>query len=310
LLAGLYLAATTGRAAPGAAPIPDWWVTAGSPLLFLEARSANPIDFPRRVRAVALPAEYKLALSYCLWPYAGGSIRMWVLDRRPGSDYRTARTLRIYLMRLHAEHECLQQLLRNLREGHLEVRRGTPESDLLQRRLDDAMEKIGSYESRAARDFNPEIAAIARESVDEMSPGQRDRLVMRLKELDLRRSVVRDVKGYADAAVAAGVGAGDAQMGSETKITLARALLQTASFKNDATRDAIVGELPEEVQINTPRGKTPLLDAINIIGAALNYAGGLDALIGFVRAFEQNSLPMQAVDGVLAGWRETAGDQN
>ncbi|OQA43227.1 MAG: hypothetical protein BWY52_01946 [Chloroflexi bacterium ADurb.Bin325] len=302
-LAALYLAASGDHPTAGAA---DWWVVNGAPLLFLEQRGRQPIKLAQPRRTIELDKRYRLDLSYCLWPYAGGRIRMWVLQRQnrtPYSDeYRVARTLRVYLMRLHAEHECLQALLRNIRDGHLTVARGDPESEALQAQLRRSMERIGSYETRAAREFSPEIAAIARQSVDAMSPGQRDRLVQRLQELDLRGNLVRGVRQYADGVLAGAEGQGAAQMQAETKLDLAKALLACPSIEDAGARAAIIQALPQEIKNTAPRSNIPIVDVMNLIGAALNYPDGLTALIDLVRSLEGDSLPLREVDRVMAEW--------
>jgi hypothetical protein len=303
-LAALYLAASSDLPAAAA---PDWWVVNGAPLLFLEHRDREPLKLAQPRRTVELAEQYQLTLSYCLWPYAGGRIRMWVLQRQkrsPYSDeYRVARTLRVYLMRLHAEHECLQTLLRNIRDGHLTVARGDPEAKALQDQLRRSMERIGSYEARAAREFSPEIAAIARESVDAMSPGQRDRLVERLKELDLRGNLVRGVTQYAEGVIAGAEGQGPAQMQAETKLNLAKALLACPSIENAGARDAVIRSLPAEIKSHAARSPIPIVDVMNLMGAALNYANGLITLVELVRSLEGDSLPLREVDRLLAEWR-------
>ena len=251
-MAALYLAASSDLSVAAA---PDWWVVNGAPLLFLEHRDRQPLKLAQPRRTVELDEQYRLSLSYCLWPYAGGRIRMWVLQRQDRSpyrdEYRVARTLRVYLMRLHAEHECLQTLLRNIRDGHLTVARGDPEAKALQAQLDRSLHRIGDYEKSAAREFNPEIAAIARESVDAMSPGQRDRLVERLKELDIRGNLVRGVTQYANGVIAGAEGQGSAQMPAETKLDLAKALLACPSIENPGAREAVIRSLPTEIKSQT-----------------------------------------------------------
>ncbi len=302
-LAALYLAASGDNPAA-----PDWWVVNGAPLLFLEHRDRQPLKLAQPRRTVELDEQYQLNLSYCLWPYAGGSIRMWVLQRQNRTpyrdEYRVARTLRVYLMRLHAEHECLQALLRNIRDEHLTVARGDPESEALQAQLRRSMERIGSYETRAAREFSPEIAAIARQSVDAMSPGQRDRLVERLQELNIRGNLVRVVKHYADGVLAGTEGQGAAQMQAETKLNLVNALLACPSIENADAREAVIRSLPREVKHNAARSSIPMVDVMNLVGAALNYADGLVTLVEVVRFMEADSLPMREVDRLMTVWRE------
>ncbi len=301
-LAALYLAASGDNPAA-----PDWWVVNGAPLLFLEQHDRRSLNLGQPRHTVELDEQYQLSLSYCLWPYAGGRVRMWVLQRQNRTpyrdEYRVARTLRVYLMRLHAEHECLQALLRNIRDGHLNVARGDPESEALQAQLRRSMERIGSYETRAAREFNPEIAAIARQSVDAMSPGQRDRLVERLKELDIRGNLVRGVKQYADGVLAGTEGQGAAQMQAETKLDLVKALLACPSIRNADARKAIVDLLPAEIRNTTARSSLDIVDVMNLVGAALNYTDGLVTLVELVRSVEGDSLPLREVDRVMAEWR-------
>jgi len=166
------------------------------------------------------------------------------------------------------------------------------------------MERIGSYETRAAREFSPEIAAIARQSVDAMSPGQRDRLVERLQELNIRGNLVRVVKHYADGVLAGTEGQGAAQMQAETKLNLVNALLACPSIENADAREAVIRSLPREVKHNAARSSIPMVDVMNLVGAALNYADGLVTLVEVVRFMEADSLPMREVDRLMTVWRE------
>lgn len=84
------------------------------------------------------------------------------------------------------------------------------------------------------------------------------------------------------------------------KRALAAALLACPSMADRGRRDAIVRELPADIQHSITRSDAGLLDVTNTLNAALNYPHGLDTLIDLVRIFEGDSLPMREMDRVLA----------
>lgn len=60
--------------------------------------------------------------------------------------------------------------------------------------------------------------------------------------------------------------------------------------------EAIVSNLPDTIKGNIKRNPAALVDILNIVTTAANYANGLENSIMWVRVYEGDSLSMQAVD--------------
>ncbi|MDQ5824358.1 MAG: hypothetical protein M3441_09130 [Chloroflexota bacterium] len=196
LLARLYSIATT--AASYKAAWPEWSVGSGKPMLFLEQRPGEQVQqlaIPFQVRPVLLPNDWNgLQLSHCFVPYNGKEVPMWILSIKSGSNLESARTLRLYLMRLHAEQECLLHVLNNIADEHIQVSPDQKASEYLQRYLHDVTTRIGRLEAKSEQKYNLEVAEIARASVDRMSPGRTLQLLGRIEGLGIRPNVLRKIK--------------------------------------------------------------------------------------------------------------------
>ena len=194
-LVRLYLACTL-KTNSISLPLEKWWVLPGSPLLFLEHESNEHFRIPFKIKKVRTPSHYGLELSHCWVLYKSKLIRLWVLSLGSNYNPEQVRTLRLYLHRLHAEHECLKLVLRNIAEKRIDLKARTEASDNLQFYLNRATTRIARYESRSGELIEGELAEFARESEDTISPGQRDALLQRLEILDIRKNVFRKVERY------------------------------------------------------------------------------------------------------------------
>lgn len=198
LITQSYAAASTITSRSISITREDWWVLPAPPLLLIEQEDEEHIPLPSQSKTVAVPKDYGFELTYCLIPYAGKQTRAWVFTLHFYSDLNAARTLRLYLLRLHAEHECLRLLLRNIENGRINAPRGTEASENLQDYLNQATRKINRWESRSEDLVDPEIAKLARTSEDLINPGRRDALLERLRQVGIRKNVFRKVEKYTD----------------------------------------------------------------------------------------------------------------
>src|SRR4051812_21521726 len=89
-------------------------------------------------------------------------------------------------------------------------------------------------------------------------------------------------------------------MNSAQRLELARMLLRCPSVSNRSSRDAIVNDLPDEIQDKIPRAPADLTDVKNIIEACSNYENGTEQLISIIREYEGSSIPIKEVDRWLA----------
>jgi hypothetical protein len=204
----------------------DWWVKCGSPLLLIELNESEPLRLPSnlRLRQVEVPVEYGIELRHCWFGYKGRVIPTWIISRRTSIEadvaganhdfwlddessqvyrarYFKSRTLRLYLLRLHAEHQCLKIILRNIVMGHIPVEQDTVTTENLQWYLNEATRRISHWESKTQGLIDADVAELARSSEDAISPGQRDSLLALLERENLRLNVRRKVERYANVIV-------------------------------------------------------------------------------------------------------------
>lgn len=141
-------------------------------------------------------------LSYCEVPYSGKSLRMWVMGLSPCIySFRNARSLRICLLRLHAEHESMRLILQNVFTNKVDITPRTSESDTLQRYLNEATKRVSRLSSKVDRLSEGYLSELARESEDMVNPGEREALLMTLRNLDIRRNVFHKVQRYMNAQI-------------------------------------------------------------------------------------------------------------
>ncbi|MCP3683267.1 MAG: hypothetical protein GY861_11315 [bacterium] len=197
----LYAIASTKISSSDSISLENWWVSPGKPILFVEYRGQTRVasslreslQLPYRLKPVqSLSKSSGLQLYHCFIPHRGSIIPMWVLNTDDSFDTEKAKTLRMHLCRLHAEHECLRLILRNIMTDKISVSPRTKEADRLQYYLNRATRRIRRSDSKCTE----EIAEIARASATLISPGHNEILLEYLENLDIRRNVLLNVYKY------------------------------------------------------------------------------------------------------------------
>lgn len=184
------------------------YVVSGMPLFFLHMANREDGRVPFWSKPVIVTGE-SFDLSSCLVPYAGQSVRMWILRELKNSSFRRSvrdlgdaikrtRLLRVALHRLHAEQEALRLVLRLIINGTVDVKPRSLESDRLQLYFNSTIAKISSIETNSCKLFEPEVVELAREALTEMIPGQRDALLSTLERFDMRRNIFCKIEKYID----------------------------------------------------------------------------------------------------------------
>ncbi|WP_041468265.1 hypothetical protein [Chloroherpeton thalassium] len=196
-VASLYYHATTKHTDKQIITPSDLAVRPGRPLLFLDCQSNEDVPVPYWSRNVKI-SDRDFDLYNCVVPFHGKNIQLWLLDNYSYdySDTDAARRLRIYLLRLHAEHESLRLVLRGIMSKAIDVQPRSPMSDNLQYYINEATRRIGILDSQSSKQFEDEICKIARESMNIISPGKKDALVNVLKSIDFRPNILRKVEDY------------------------------------------------------------------------------------------------------------------
>lgn len=180
----------------------NWWTVAGKPMLYLElypSEEAISLPFWSRVVHDHAQTEYewrlpKDSISFYVVPYGNLKIPMWKVHA--DQTLSTYRNLRIFLLRLHTERECLRHFLRVLATGKLAVTPYSAASDRFQYYLNSATKKISRIQSRSKHLEEPDIGEVARAIEDTFTPGERDGVLKALDNLGIRKNVFRKVDAF------------------------------------------------------------------------------------------------------------------
>ncbi|MCU0289949.1 MAG: hypothetical protein MUF15_26605 [Acidobacteria bacterium] len=136
-------------------------------------------------------------------------------------------------------------------------------SDKLQYYFNESTRRIGILESKSTSQFDEEICELARESLNYISPGQKDALENKIRELDFRKTVARKIEDYADKWTNANI----------TIIENMEGSVMGDIFK-DVNQSVIAnrGSIAEGKILLKNQGKTDIADAIAEIGKIINSA--------------------------------------
>lgn len=183
-LAAHYLRSTTARIAGQPQPTEPWWISPGPPLLVVEYNQDEILGLPPYCLRVPGTESWEFEFHHLSFQYKGRLIGVWFLGWKPGAVSQTAldtiRRLRIHLFRLHAERECLQQVLWAIAEKRIKITARTDASDALQRYLDESI-KLLSRETFAGL---PQGDIQTAQQVDDLvNPDQRPELLAQLKDI-------------------------------------------------------------------------------------------------------------------------------
>lgn len=95
----------------------------------------------------------------------------------------------------------------------------------------------------------------------------------------------------------------DMQLSSAQFNQLVTLLLAVPVVADGAARESILQSLDRRITNSVVRSSQNKVDVANILRAALNYSGGLDALLDQVRFFDDGTRQMQAVESFVSSSR-------
>lgn len=187
-LARQYLAATTKAASFAAIAKSSGWIEAGAPVVLVEniegqgwahksaaqETYAGAGDLPAVEHRLVNHDNQRLNLWTCTSGVWTGLERAQLKARQQG-----LREMRISLLRIHAERECLLNVLRRLERPEFAVTPKTPASDNLQRYLRDATQRILKREAAA----NIPVVALANQYDDLAMPGVRSSIMNSIQKM-------------------------------------------------------------------------------------------------------------------------------
>jgi hypothetical protein len=209
-LAKLLLKSTSNSSQKSS--VQEWWIQVGRPTVFVEhahgSNAANPFNcrvFPASEnRHIFLAAILdNLGRGFPIWiaPVPSKSRLKKDPAERSESDQKIidelkeARHLRVGILRLHSEHECLRLVLREISSGRLILPPRSKQSDLLQHYLNETIRFLNIKESDIGSCSSNEAALAARAIVEAANPGEMNAVIASLRVLDIRKNILRKVQG-------------------------------------------------------------------------------------------------------------------
>lgn len=192
--------ATTKHGSPPAPGMPARLI-AGRPALFIEAREdelPSPWPFFHRTAPINRGPNELIVSSF--QPPQGPAWPLYILRLSkaayPRTDLPRARAVRIALLRLHAQHECIRIVLESIATNRLVVPPRSPLSDAVQQYLIDALQKLDGAQDATAPLLDPDALPDVRRALYSLSVTQSATLIQAIRALDIRRQILTRVTTY------------------------------------------------------------------------------------------------------------------
>lgn len=198
-LAKMYLYATTCISYEGEPR--SSLVRSGSPMLLLDHKEHHDhSEIQTNFNSHLLNTSDGVNLFHSLVSHRGKHIHHWCiqLSKTNSNGFSTDKTrmLRIYLERLHAEHECLRLTLRGIQTKSIEISETIANTNTLQQYLNEATRRIGILKKKTTRQFDDSVYEIAKSATSAIRPGELDAIMQVLDSLNLRPNIRSKVARY------------------------------------------------------------------------------------------------------------------
>jgi hypothetical protein len=89
---------------------------------------------------------------------------------------------------------------------------------------------------------------------------------------------------------------GEPSFDDQQKNALVGALVKCPTMMHRDTREAVIRDLPQDIQFNIRESPQLNITVRNIVDTCMNYPEGIRALLDIVRRYEGNSVAMQEID--------------
>lgn len=174
---------------------------AGRPALCIEAQAEElPTPWPFFHRTTPINRGPNELIVSSFQPPQGPAWPLYVLrlssDAFPHTDLPRARAVRIALLRLHAQHECIRLVLESIATNRLVVPPRSPVSDTVQQYLIDALQKLDGASDAAIPFLDPDALPDVRRALYALSVTQSATLIGAIRALDIRRQILTRVTTY------------------------------------------------------------------------------------------------------------------
>jgi hypothetical protein len=147
------------------------------------------LHFPFDGKSVNIDSEYfGCLLSSFVIPNTYPRIPLFTIGEFSGDN--VIRNLRIFILRLHAEKECLRGVLAAVKEEYIHIAPRSKQSRLLQDYLRGASKHIRRLNGHCNKCLEGEIEYLSFSALDAIAPGEREEILRTLRIIDAERNVL------------------------------------------------------------------------------------------------------------------------
>jgi hypothetical protein len=224
-------------------------VIAGEPTILIDCRCDDEVYLHQKIKTFSIKTstidDDEIQISLSRWWHNSNNkkLHIWLIKHHSSQEesLQLGRVLRIHLLRLHSEFQCLQKVLKSIELGTIRINNdlGNTESSFLQDYLNESTRRIGKIHKKISKKYKIEdIEEIAYQSIDHLSQGSRDSLLVYLEKIKLQ--VFRKIEKFTDKMTQHSVPCGIVNINAET-VTFHERGLDMSSNSTGDTYNAPVG---------------------------------------------------------------------
>lgn len=195
-LSSLYLYSTTKYPLPSDKQVQPSWIQAGNPMILMEYDKSEIVKLPHMVKHIASLEQFGISLAHTIIYNSRNKtkIRVWLIGKDKNSEKEAVRNLRLNLLRLNAEQECLKQVLRSIQYEKIIIKPHSEATDRLQNYINNAIRSIRQNERYGIP--NSEIIEVSNSYENIINGNERTFLLTQLESI--RKNIYRKVKLYTE----------------------------------------------------------------------------------------------------------------
>lgn len=181
------------KGAPAAAP--TGLVMAGEPIALCHLKASDALPLPRSAVRLATPNAVRHRLYHWRCKVAGAGLSTWFIVDQPGGPASDTRLLRLYMMRMHVEHQVMRAVVRNLDHPAI-IDADVAARDRLQLALRDGLRRIRHLSRDSSQTAGHEMGEVGRYAANMIAQADQLPLMERLESLRIRPNIERTVIKY------------------------------------------------------------------------------------------------------------------
>lgn len=168
------------------ASIQNWWIKAGTPVVYIDSSHFETLAIPYRMERVVFPGGGVISFGDALTS-AGREIPLWVTER-----FRRGRAIRIILMRMHAERNCFRLILELLSKKVINPVPFSEDSEKLQKYLQSTLQKLKGLYRKLNGDTDIEM--IAMDAIQKLTGMEVLSLQQALHNINIRPNLYKNIQ--------------------------------------------------------------------------------------------------------------------